>query len=188
MADRPIIFSGPMVLALLAGRKTQTRRLATSPLRRCEVGDRLWARETFRHWSGSASGRTACYVADGEWFDHGSGWRGNPKGITWCSPATPSIHMPRWASRLTLIVEEVRIEAVQAISEADARAEGMDEPYLGDGDHPFEEQAMMISSRQQYRNLWNRLHNKDGQRWDDNPQVVAVNFRLVRKNIDKIET
>ncbi|MEA3044525.1 MAG: hypothetical protein QOH47_2363 [Sphingomonadales bacterium] len=153
MSGRPIIFSAAMVRALLDGRKTQTRRLATSPLRRCEVGDRLWVRESFFVMSDdygwedyvlrqcSQPDRTLGYCADqsdGPMVDDQDwepprntkrevhGLKGDDDTEAWTLIGDmPSIYMPRWASRLTLIVEAVRVEALQAITEADAIREGV---------------------------------------------------------------
>jgi hypothetical protein len=180
VTDRPIIFSAPMVRALLAGTKTQTRRLATSPLRRCEVGDRVWVREChgFNHYEyerGKApkvrpadlGDEHLCYRAtedDTEVFQE-LHWR-------------PSIHMPRWASRLTLIVEAVRVEPLQAISETDAAAEGVSILY----GEPFE--APGVSARRRYELLWMDLHGPGS--WDANPEVVALTFDVVSGNIDQV--
>lgn len=181
MVDRPAIFSGPMVCALLDGRKTQTRRLATSPLRRCKVGDRLWVREAWKTSALHDSAKPSKMAHDAPIYftAHDSLWP--------VARYRPGMHMPRWASRLTLIVEEVRFQVLHEIDEADSKAEGVRDPYLGDSDPPFEEQACMVSCRMQYRNLWKTLHGKEGQRWDDNPQVVALTFRVMRGNIDKLE-
>jgi hypothetical protein len=176
VTDRPIIFSGPMVRALLDGRKTQTRRLAASPLRRAEVGDRLWVRETFRHWQGSASGKTAVYAVDDQWIDWGSGERFVEK-VQWLSPATPSIHMPRWASRLTLDVTAVRIEHLQAISVFDAAAEGHPR-----SDDAYPEDVHLDAARDWYMDLWDSLHPK--QPWSSNPPVVVLEFEVRQANID----
>lgn len=91
MKEYPIIFSAPMVRALLEGRKTQTRRLASSPLAKVQPGDRLWVRESF-HPEGT-------YMADHPGDARSMGWK-------------PSIHMPRSASRLTLHVTDVRRQRV----------------------------------------------------------------------------
>jgi len=191
MTDRPIIFSAPMVLALIAGRKTQTRRLATSPLRRCEVGDRLYAREAF----GVASiftdvvevryqaSERGCYT---DFVEQVPVAAATGAKVTW-PKYRPSIHRPRWASRLTLIIEAVRAEPLQAISEADAVAEGIEfvtetssgrfyRNYRG-GDCPM----MAWGS---YRSLWESLHGEES--WAENPDVVALSFRVVRENIDRI--
>ena len=148
MKERKIAFNGAMVRAILAGQKTQTRRVMKNPptpsahfpwlgvkslrgthsfvypnalpeiLAECpygQPGDRLWVRETHSLLEFSISGRAApvWYWADGNKIPEGDYTR--PR---------PSIHMPRWASRIQLEVVSVRIERLQDISEADAEAEG----------------------------------------------------------------
>lgn len=184
MTDRPIIFSAPMVRALLDGRKTQTRRLATSPLRRCEPGDRLYVREAFALVGGGDPG-FPIYRADypacvPEHFENVP----TEAEVRW----TPSIHMPRWASRLTLTVEAVRVEPLQVISEADAIAEGVEltetccppgplyRDYLND-DGEF---GRAVWS---YESLWKALHGADS--WAANPDVLVLTFRVERGNIDR---
>lgn len=153
-AVRPIIFSAPMVRALLEGRKTQTRRLATSPLRHCAPGDLLYVREAhFVQCAGykDGSGKLILYRAD------------TPDApTTW----TPSIHMPRFASRLTLEVTVVRAQKLHWITVADVKAEGFEKPS-----------AMMT--------LWDELHG-DGS-WDANPEVVALTFRVIKANVDQLQ-
>lgn len=192
---RPIIFSGPMVRAILDGRKTQTRRLAASPLRRCEPGDLLYVRETFRHWRGSASGKTAIYSADDRWIDWGSGENFIQK-VQWLSPATPSIHMPRWASRITLRIEAVRVEPLQAISEEDAKAEGLAfhndpsdvDPKFPDGYYYIAynpgPQCPRPTAVETYAALWRQLHGADS--WDSNPDVLVLSFTSIAGNVDRI--
>lgn len=189
MTDRPIIFSAPMVRALRAGRKTQTRRLATSPLRRCEVGDWLYVRESFAIRSiftdvvevGYAAHRTASHTEYVEQIPVALATRAK---VTWPQDR-PSIHMPRWASRLTLIVEGVKVEPLQAISDADARAEGIERDggdwreYTGRPIHP-------LDPRECFASLWSSLHSTEGERWQDNPDIVALTFRIVRGNIDQV--
>ena len=136
--ERPILCSAPDVMAILDGRKTQTRRImkpqpnrtwpdevtphwsvggnrtlpgASNPLR-CPYGvpgDRLWVREAWRLPDGAPKG----------WVDYRAD--DTRDGFKW----KPSIHMPRWASRITLEVTDVRVERLQDISEADAMAEGV---------------------------------------------------------------
>jgi hypothetical protein len=165
VVDRPILFSAPMIQALLAGRETQTRRAlnpqptlgaptrfhligtcnrtfrseweahdASGPVNafhkppfvECHtttysIGDRLWVREAFSYREAIYSSRDLLpcgsprpwYWADGNVADGD------------CSRPKPSIHMPRWASRLTLTVTDVRVQRLQEISEADAIAEGV---------------------------------------------------------------
>jgi hypothetical protein len=186
---RPIPFSGPMVLALLAGTKTQTRRVITPPLsekahspfqgadglwrwmtgdvsyrddeRRCpcgQPGDRLWVRETW----GLLDIVSPCYRADDKSAVPASGrWR-------------PSIHMPRWASRLTLEVTEVRVQLLQEISEEDAKAEGVE---------PIRERVAngvnWSSAREGFHHLWDSI-NGERAAWESNPWVWAVSFKVLR--------
>jgi hypothetical protein len=152
MTDRPILFSGSMVRALLAGSKTQTRRiLKPQPYEydgrwwivdrysgdcrlddwlndRCgagpsvQPGDRLWCRETLKR-----APHIWTYAADGAEV----GWpaRGDLAGKM--RDTIVSIHMPRVVSRLTLTVTDVRVERLQDISEEDARAEGVPDALEG---------------------------------------------------------
>lgn len=148
--ERPIMFSGEMVRALLAGTKTQTRRVVkpqpqhiewfahqngwcarvrdTEPqyeMVRCPYGvpgDRLWVREAWCNYGGKTIYR-ADYGAHTPISDGIGG------------PWKPSIHMPRQASRLTLEITAVRVERVQSISEEDALAEGLT-VRIGDGTGP----------------------------------------------------
>ncbi len=180
MTDRPIIFSGAMVRALLDGRKTQTRRLATSPLAKTEPGDRLWVREA--HGMPDA-GRSAvrrlgltqiAYKAE----------QGFTQPILKQYRYRPSIHMPRWASRLTLVVPEVRVERLNDISPEDCGDEGVEvhqhqNPTTGEWE-PSDTYWLP------YSDLWDSLHTKPGTTWDDNPAVVALTFTVHRGNIDRM--
>lgn len=184
MTDRPIIFSAPMVRALLAGRKTQTRRLASSPLARCAPSDRLYVREAWSHTadgvfevsSARISGRGGVIYR----ADDNPRW---PHAKFW-----PSLHMPREFSRLTLVVEAVRVEPLQAISEADAQAEGCVEDSA-DGlpvwYTPGASLPHTATGAECYRHLWSSIHTRGGERWDDDPAVVALTFLVVRCNIDQ---
>lgn len=192
MTDRPIIFSGPMVLALLDGSKTQTRRLArrTTPRRiggghypaptiwqKVQPGDRLWVREAFRlrddqdakppsqDWWKSG----AWYFADDPALEP-SGCGGGAGKLR------PSIHMPRWASRLTLAVSEVRRQRVQDISRNDCGYEGFRLGLTGRG----------MPSPYDFERFWCSLHSKPGALWEDNPEVVALTFTVHKCNIDKM--
>lgn len=213
MVEKPILFSGPMARAILAGRKTQTRRvikpqpapvsdhhwnfitpameahnvkadtlasllLGILPIR---AGDRLWVRETFAprlNGVGEQDGNRhyAKYRADKN-DDSGPqdamDW--HPYPARW----TPAIHMPRWASRIALAVTAVRVERLQAITEADAKAEGMGEPYLGDGGDGYEELPRIVHRRDQFGALWDGLNARRGFAWDTNPWVAAYTFERV---------
>lgn len=192
MTERPIIFSGPMVRALLAGRKTQTRRIVKG-VDECPHGYDGVVTHTVpkeAHFVGQhcfqlASGETAyirCpYGAPGDrlWvretfmreiedgtptggFIYRASDRPEPDGE---KPLrwTPAIHMKRVACRLRLEVTGVRIERLQEISEKDSRAEGIDAPTAG-------------SYRAGYARLWNSLNEKRAP-WGSNPWVWVIEFR-----------
>lgn len=157
------------------------------------VGDRLYVREA---WSHSADGvfdisqarmmgrGGVIYRADDDpRYPHAKFW--------------PSIHMPREFSRLTLIVEGVTVEPLMPISDHDARAEGLvayaAEELPGhsvDAWHWLsgvrDRAEMYGSASSAFAALWGQLHKKEGERWQDNPQVVALTFRIVPGNIDQV--
>lgn len=196
MADYPIIFSAPMIRALLDGRKTMTRRLAEIDTKHregasvwCSVkpGDRLWVREAWQGFN-DPRGAVIAYRATcpGDAFDFGapdgSVQRLNVKA--W----RPSIHMPRWASRLTLTVTETKIERLNDISEADARAEGvLWVPGHGEVTPTdlHEGYSNYLNCREGFGELWESLHGAGS--WDANPEVVALRFTVERRNIDAKE-
>lgn len=252
--ERPILFSGPMVRALLNGSKTQTRRVCKpaanlsavievpDPLEYGQVyngshfgdedgevqfacpyggrGDRLWVRESWqvaretldyetggeydvwawdeglgdprKHLKGDARFGTKSalfYAADGEdknpsaffdllGLDNKTVLR--TKEINW----RPSIHMPRWASRITLEITSVRVERLQEISEADALAEGItygptcDEEGRSGGyhwDRTREDEEVWPTAAQAYKQLWESINGPDS--WTANPWVWAIEFR-----------
>lgn len=179
--ERPVIFSAPMVRAILAGRKTQTRRLSTSPLRKCEPGDLLWVRETLKARNMDLLGalglvepmttvnmtrKDLCvsYAADDEPAikEHGFdlAW-------VWKRPSVPSIHMPRQFCRITLRVTGVKIERLQDISREDALAEGVD-----GGCGPGYDFALHA-----FKSLWEALHGAGA--WERNDEVVAITFERI---------
>lgn len=193
MKERPILFSGPLVRAILKGRKTQTRRVV-KPIpqmvsdkniatwdgdaavlmrlldkagRTCPYGGsgaRLWVRETFRLFDSS---ECACY-------DHCNcmSYHGKPVYRATAddgeSKWTPSIHMPRWASRITLEITNVRVERLQDISESDANSEGcMLEPFDQD----------WTQCRRWFMELWESINGAGS--WDANPWVWVIEFKRV---------
>lgn len=218
MRDRPIIFSAPMVRALLDGRKTQTRRVLKPQPRQTdtgewylatpagfqylscphlvlpyEVGDRLWVREAhamlprtaYRGSIGTGTIAQIEHPTDGysaAVFREGFDRSGPPK---W----RPSIHMPRWASRLTLLVTDVRVQRLRQISEADAMAEGMEldnelsawRCYLPKPSR----QDFWLCPRESFRTLWDSLHGQGA--WNENPWVCATTFTVHSANIDTLE-
>lgn len=218
--DLPIIFSAPMVCALLAGRKTQTRRLlkadipdwcddrpgfsCLTPARHVEFrghspsgygskfirlpyapGDRLYVRECAQE---VGEGYLWIYRADypncvPAHFDN------VPALDEITTPWLPSIFMPKHASRLTLVVRRVRVERLQNISEADAIAEGVEAgPVEGSWRNygPNGQDAPCLTAASSFMTLWQSLHDKEGNRWVDNPWIVAVSFEVIRGNIARI--
>lgn len=208
--ERPILFSGGMVMAILEGRKTQTRRVMKPQPKHPAVsqsdayplswyghgdlgidpevwncpygvpGDRLWVRETW--WSipepsvsdlrdgadtwpeptGPQEQRVA-YAADGD----------DPVSVRqWGWKLRPSIFMPRWASRITLEITDVRVQRVQEISAADCAAEGIRSRGI---DPPCIASALLYLS--DYQELWDSINAKRGFGWEANPWVWALSFR-----------
>jgi hypothetical protein len=224
-ADRPILFSAPMVRALLAGTKTQTRRRLDAwtdePLAYVEagtiealdpddlpyrwprthaVGDRLWVREAhallprtaYRMSVGTGTIAQREHPTDGYTaavFREGFDRSGRPR---W----RPSIHMPRWASRLTLTVTDVRVERLQDICEADGIAEGIER--LHHGWFPYGISTFMTTvvdgrevpaqccrtANDSYRMLWDMINGPDS--WEANPWVAAYTFTVEHRNIDEV--
>lgn len=181
MPDFPIIFSAPMIQALLRGDKTMTRRLAwrerktTEPnqykmsptaWQRVRPMDRLWVRENF-----APTVNTAIYRADGEKQP------GACCGCAW----RPSIFLPRRLSRFTLIITATKIERLQDISEEDAKSEGAFLSVAGVDYSGFP----IRTHRTGFVRIWNELHGDKS--WLDNPEVVAVSFRVIKANIDAPE-
>ena len=203
--DIPIIFSAPMIQALLAGWKTQTRRLAwrdarvvtsrtvdgvqtglvvppglggdparlPSPWRSVRPGDRLWVRETFSYAHAVKDDPKRRHMVS-LWY-----WADGQPGHGDFSRPKPSIHMPRWASRLTLLVSDVRVQRLQHISDADIAAEGLAAAEMARA------HSVTMCPRRSFGNLWNSLHG-DGA-WEANPEVVALSFTVHHGNIDAME-
>jgi hypothetical protein len=184
MKERPILFNAAMVNAILSGQKTQTRRMVkTSPgiygvntvlhIDKCQfgkVGDRLWVRETIDGiW-----GCDATYMADDTRLaDVLEGWWDEPQRLP--IKRIPSIHMPRWASRITLEITDLRVERLQDISEEDAKAEGvpLDCPI---GHIPAYKKAPYSYC---FAQLWESVYGAGS--WDANPWVWAISFKKVEK-------
>lgn len=214
MADKPILFSAPMVRAILDGAKTQTRRVVKwrgvkpglnmafsglaankgchdwfllsrgpgacwqdlsegTPCPYGEPGDRLWVRETWRERDPDQDGRTLDYRADHEPGE-------DPCVVPW----RPSIHMPRWASRITLELIDVRVERLRDISQADALAEGISE-FVGGWWCKYDDDLQQAGATPQegYLHLWERINGAGS--WGVNPWVWVVEFRRsnVRANL-----
>lgn len=177
--ERPILFSGTMVQALQAGRKSQTRRVVGTrgfdpyvpqsqwmhsiipSVSDCYLkpGDRLWVRETWNIQTVDKVERVA-YRAD------------IPNGYSFV-PWRPSIFMPRRFSRITLEITDVRVERVRDISEADARAEGV--TNADEGSNPIDGSHTIAN----FANLWEKINAKRGYGWQANPWVWVIEFKQV---------
>lgn len=231
MKERPILFSGPMVRALLDGSKTQTRRVVKpQPIADArfvggyyvpgpkltenskisveapyvhlacpygQPGDRLWVRESgamhallapedplqpmlFRHdvptteslgdyWVQRTRAPGASYSTEctrEQFLRHSS------------AKVVPSIHMPRWASRITLEITSVRVERLQEISSRDAIAEGIEACPIGGEWRNYLDSAPnrdALTPRVSFRSLWESINGPGS--WDADPWVWVVEFR-----------
>jgi hypothetical protein len=214
MTERPILFSAPMVRAILAGTKTQTRRVVKPahkawiempvthqlgewdkrPLPYGKTGDRLWVRETWQAVSGNDRVRHIMTHPrpDRGWLEYAATPRADEPAYKW----RPSIHMPRWASRITLEVTGVRVERLQDISEADALAEGISRlapsapPHEWSGLNRFTLNGMgsgfcagsvswnSPTAEALYLRLWEDINGPGS--WEANPWVWVVEFKRVQ--------
>ncbi|MBS8185745.1 hypothetical protein JOA47_00405 [Klebsiella pneumoniae] len=202
MKERGMIFNGEMVRALLDGRKTQTRRIikdctvgsdqiskfiqiekkfigcypedVPELIRECcpygVPGDRIWVREAFA--SGLSTKSTLAYRATHKREDLEDGFYDT---IKW----TPSIHMPRWASRILLEITGVRVERLNAISEEDARAEGIiDGGCLNCGEpEPCGCANPEPDATDAFAYLWQSIYGQES--WNANPWVWVISFERV---------
>jgi len=235
--ERPILFSAPMVCALLAGTKTQTRREVkvphgnplgtwepmpiggpnggrtnagdTIPEQSCiwhthtgeriacpygEPGDKLWVREAWRvsrahDLTAPANlpherGLTVMYAAGGSRAHDDSGQYVNdddyPTSMpNWAGRLRPGMFMPRWASRILLEIDEIRVERLNDISGRDAVAEGI-EPVGSRWRHyffPNDDSAAWEFACNSYASLWESINGKGS--WDANPWVFVICFRRI---------
>ncbi len=201
MKEHPIIFSSEMVKAILEGRKTMTRRVVKpqpessefirwdldfdwrykgegislnreSMPKYCpygQVGDRLWVRETWcQDLDTNCITKHIVYKASA-----------HPQaGFTW----KPSIFMPRWASRITLEITNIRVERLQEITQDDAFKECMTRELaiqLGLSVSPSEEEFNLTQARRIFIELWNSINAKRGYSWESNPWVWVIEFKRV---------
>ena len=185
MKERPILFSAPMVRAILEGRKTQTRRVVKRlPLRingdtnsmevdvaniengnfakkiRCPMGqpgDRIYVRETFARVPTVCGGDELVFAAD---YQDGSD---KTAGVKY----TPSIHMPKELARIWLEVTGVRVERLQEITPEDCIAEGLNTT--------LRERDAEVNLKQQFKELW----ESTGGDCTANPWVWVVDFKAL---------
>lgn len=195
MKERPVIFNGEMVRAILDGRKTQTRRVINPQptlsertgfnwngaaygigstyrdtvrnfancFKVCpfgQVGDRLWVRET---WTPES--------IDAEEGSYSPDYRATANGQPLDGRWTPSIHMPRWASRIMLEITAVRVERLNDISHDDANAEGC--CYGRGGGVP----DFAVTPADHFPTLWASIYGEDS--WGANPWVWVIEFKQV---------
>lgn len=203
MKERPIIFSAESIQAILDHLKTQTRRAVGKgrwnlPRGLCissngmpyssfygkkaedhcpygQPGDRLWVRETWDFVEWHKSDVVVLYAADDQQsrpIQTPKDW--NPKIYDYQGWRSP-IHMPRWASRITLEIVNIHAERLQDISKDDARAEGFPYPLYGTGSDPI----------LWFLRLWDSINAKRGYPWKSNPWVWAIDFRMVTELKDK---
>lgn len=195
MKLKPILFSTPMVRAILEGRKTQTRRILkiqpddrgvrmTSVLfedyhgnelkPKYQKGDILWVKETWRYTDASLNDHPG-YVyraSDPDW-ETLEGWK-------W----KPSIHMPKEAARIFLKVTNVRAERLQDISEEDAIAEGVERISVAPFVHRFKnyvDDEELEFAESSFRTLWESINGKES--WNENPFVWVYEFERIEKPI-----
>lgn len=201
--ERPILFSGPMVRAIREGRNTQTRRIIKPQPAfefhgvpflkvhgigekpnaiKCpygQPGDRLWVRET---WG------LMCYHDPTDWMresivgipeselrerylvEHAANWNLPSESAYW----RPSIHMPRWASRIMLEIVSVRAERLRDISKEDAKAKGVIESYRPS----IDPMGLANNYTVEFFKLWESINGPGS--WDLNPWVWVVEFKEVK--------
>ncbi|HHB7518041.1 TPA: morphogenetic protein [Klebsiella pneumoniae] len=210
MTERGMIFNGEMVRAILDVRKTQTRRIVKGTdgaVKFCKewdingeeifvvldekdhtgmnpvlgaiscpfggVGDRIWVRETWARYNIDQNSHDIAYrvTTPADWPEEGR-WR-------------PSIHMPRWASRILLEITDVRVERLNVISEEDARAEGVgiavwfaakgvpESEWTSLG----EQGAMQASHINKFATLWESIYGAES--WKANSWVWVIEFKRV---------
>jgi hypothetical protein len=191
MRERPILFSGPMVRAIMDGRKTMTRRVVKPQPEMVfdgeslsdgnayggwepklppwskwpyQLGDTLWVRETWKLWEDPQDGH--------DWVLYRAGGKMSFPNVPdlpmpndpFADKWKPSIFMPHWASRITLEVTGVRVERLQEITEKDAISEGI---ISSDYDKTY---------RYAFSVLWDSINGKKYP-WSDNPWVWVIEFR-----------
>lgn len=190
LTGHSILVDASSMGCLLDGSKTQVRHIATSALSKCRVGDRVWIKEaciagrTDRSTGRdvSATLRNAQFVVfhDG-WRQYRDGRRRtgappNNAALIWC----PAIHMPRWASRADLLIKSVRTEHLQQISREDILASGLRSlaGLIWRWRTPIS--GFWRSPEHAYRARWNMTHGTPGERWEDDPAVLAIDFQVAK--------
>lgn len=202
MKERPILFSAPMVRAILEGRKTMTRRVirqqpsagvrwgfdgwedGRGKALRCpygQPGDRLWVKETWQVFMPTlrnivpfkGSMKIQPVICLTGFAATEEQRARDYGGEAYRGPWRPSIFMPRWASRITLEITAVQVERVQDISEADSKDEGV---TLIEG-NPLRHDGLDYSS--EFTGLWDSINAKRGYGWHANPWVWVIEFKRI---------
>lgn len=189
-----------MVRAILKGRKTQTRRVVKPqpgdgminvlkynrlewPCSYGQSGDRLWVRET---WAAIWPGEVEVPLRDCNieyradlpigCTDYPGGWPASEaRGYDGCPKWRASIHMPRWASRITLEITEVRVERLQDITESAAMSEGVEKS-------PIYADRNWNEYRPMFREFWDSINAKRGYSWASTPWVWVISFTKVTRS------
>ncbi|KOP55334.1 hypothetical protein OX90_18525 [Pseudomonas coronafaciens pv. porri] len=195
--ERPILFSAPMVRAILSGQKTVTRREVKKPAALdclaagfepaflalpgnadlCpygKVGDRLWVREAWQA-DEQVNAIAPRELSHGEPIQYPADGASRQTGCSMITPGKtrPSIHMPRWVSRILLEITDVRVERLQAISRSHIRAEGLEcPPELASDDVSPNYRDWYPAA---WRDLWESINGAGA--WDANPWVWVVEFK-----------
>lgn len=149
-----------------------------------EPGERLWVKETFQHTDGwypvEKTPWKNCIRGDkATWVDYAATYKPE-KGEERYFPWKPSIFMPRWASRITLEIQSIRVERVQDISEDDARAEGGSIKCKYVGNRCNSNRCAAHHYRRGFEALWDSINAKRGFGWQANPWVWVVEFKRIK--------
>ncbi|ANJ37950.1 hypothetical protein ACRWTT_15460 [Escherichia coli] len=186
--ERGMIFNDEMVRAILGGNKTQTRRIVEEKFygravaaellaKHCpygQPGDRIWVRETYRVHGKATDVATLVYRASvrNSWTEQTHRVPvevcNKPVSEKW----TPSIHMPRWASRILLEITDVRVERLRDMSEADAKAEGAS-PAM------YKITPPEAVYRVGFGDIWRSIYGQDN--WLSNPWVWVIEFKRIQE-------
>ncbi|EPI4792748.1 hypothetical protein ACS6BG_002807 [Klebsiella oxytoca] len=208
MKERGMIFNGEMVRAILDGRKTQTRRPVKFPVHDknlgCELagnelagelsagnylnsafgkpGDRIWVREAFRVHSRATDVATLVYKASerNSWTE-----QTHRVPVAVCNkPATPekwtpSLHMPRWASRILLEITDVRVERLNSIHDVDAMREGIQNlTTCSHADFGIPDVVNAQHPARAFQLLWESIYGAES--WKANPWVWVIKFKRIK--------
>lgn len=185
--ERGMIFNDEMVRAILGGNKTQTRRIVEEKFygravaaellaKHCpygQPGDRIWVRETYRVHGKATDVATLVYRASvrNSWTEQTHRVPvdvcNKPVSEKW----TPSIHMPRWASRILLEITDVRVERLHDMSEADAKAEGATPAT-------YKITPPEAVYRVGFGDIWRSIYGQDN--WLSNPWVWVIEFKRIQ--------